>query len=180
MEILNDFNTSVEKALSEIDENWKGYSGLIVCGTHSPRNWEEQIKKIREAREAGKPFLGICFGHQLAAIEYARNVLNKPYATSQEFILNSVFNDAAVSITMPDVDVIVIKRKDGLKVGLHNGESYWNNYEVIEGFESIWKKADNFITVQYHPEYQSSKSNPHRILVEFLKYAREYTRNMAV
>ena len=159
MEILNDFSTSVEKALGEIDSNWKDYEGLIICGTHSPHNVEEFLTKIKEAREKGLPFLGICFGHQIAAIEYARNVLKKDGATSEEF------KDETWNLK----EYIVIKRKEGLKVGLHDGESYWNNYEVIEGFESIWKKADNFITVQYHPEYQSLKQRPHPILVKFLE-----------
>ena len=44
MEILNDFNTSVEKSLTEIDPKWKEYEGLIVCGTHSPHDVEEMIE----------------------------------------------------------------------------------------------------------------------------------------
>ena len=85
MEVLNDFNTTVEKALSEIDQDWRSYSGLIVCGTHSPHDVDEMIKQIKWYRENGAPFLGICFGHQLAAIEYARNVLGIQSATSEEF-----------------------------------------------------------------------------------------------
>ena len=165
MEVLNDFNTSVEKSLSEIDENWRNYEGLIVCGTHSPKNWEEQIEKIKKAREGELPYLGICFGHQLAAIEYAVNVLGNKYATSEEFLttIEEQWNRDGKN------DFVVKKRKEGLKVGLHDGESFWNNYEIVEGFESIWKKAPNFITVQYHPEYQSSISSPHPILVKFIK-----------
>ncbi len=49
MEIYNDFSTSVEKALSEIDEHWKEYPGLIICGTHTPNNWENQIELIKNA-----------------------------------------------------------------------------------------------------------------------------------
>ncbi|GAF96506.1 unnamed protein product [marine sediment metagenome] len=90
------------------------------------------------------PFLGICHGHQLAAQEYAKNVLKQ--------------NPDDVLIKLPQ-----------LKVGLHDGETYWNNYEVVEGFEDIWKKADNFITCQYHPEYQSSKEKPHPLLVKFIE-----------
>src|SRR3990167_1004682 len=85
MEILNDFSTSVIRALSEIDKDWESYDGLVVCGTHSPHDVEMMIDKIRQARESRRPFLGICFGHQLAAIEYARNVLGIKDATSQEF-----------------------------------------------------------------------------------------------
>lgn len=166
MKILNDFSTSVRKALSEIDENYESYPGLVVCGTHSPHDVEEMIEEIWRAREDGMPFLGICFGHQLAAIEYARNVLNKPYATSEEFV--------HLHMAKPGyADFIVKGRKDGLKVGLHDGETYWNHYEVVEGFDSLWKKPPHFITCQYHPEYQSSKDKPHPLLVEFLNICRK-------
>jgi len=158
MEIYNDFNTSVEKALSEIDENWKSYDGLIICGTHNPHDVEALIAKIKEARETGKPALLICAGHQLGAVEYARNVLGVENAMSEEWGILGQF--------------IVIKRPEGLKVGLYEGESYWNNYEVVESFDSIWEKAPNFITVQYHPEYQSSLDRPHPDLIKFLNLCR--------
>lgn len=166
MELLNDFNTTVKKAFEEIDPNWKNYRGLVICGTHSPQNIEEMIEKIFDARMTNRPFLGICFGHQIAAIEYALNVLKQDGATSQEF-----YNPNKITLInnreiIPQF--IVRKREQGLKVGLHQGESWWNNYEVVEGFESMWKKPKNFITVQYHPEYQSSKDKPHPILKKFL------------
>src|SRR3990167_5651834 len=155
MELLNDFTVSVEKALEEINSNWRNYDGLIIAGTHSPHDVEMMIDKIREARETGRPFLGICFGHQLAAIEYARNVLGIKDATIEEF----------------GQGTFVVKKLPELNVGLKNGESYWNNYEVdLPG----WEKLKNFITVQFHPEYQSSKQRPHPILKEFLKCSKEF------
>lgn len=166
MEILNDFNTSVERALSEIDPKWKEYKGLIICGTHNPHDFTEMINKIRIYRNAKLPFLGICFGHQLAAIEYARNVLGHLDATSEEFY--------QMESPRSNYVFVVKKRPDGLKVGLHNGESYWHNYEVIDGFESMWQKNTNFITVQYHPEYQSSIDKPHPVLKQFIELCQEY------
>ena len=155
MELLNDFTVSVEKALEEINSNWRNYDGLIIAGTHSPHDVEMMIDKIREARETGRPFLGICFAPQLAAIEYARNVLPIKDATSEEF----------------GQGTFVVKKLPELKVGLKDGESYWNNYEVdLPG----WEKPKNFITVQFHPEYQSSKQRPHPILKEFLKCSKEF------
>ncbi len=164
MELYNDFSTSVEKALSEIDPNWKDYKGLIICGTHSPKNWEEQIQKIGQARESGTPYLGICFGHQLAAIEWARYHLKIKNATSEEFGVPGTF--------------VVRKRKDGLRVGLHEGESYWHNYEVSEGVAHDFERYRpvHLFTTQAHPEYQSSKSDPHPLLVKFLDYARRYSK----
>lgn len=174
MEILNDFNTSVEKALTEIDPKWRDYEGLIVCGTHEPKDWFSQIIAIGRTRKAGRPFLGICFGHQLAAVEYARNVLGVENAHSEELV---AANDAH------KYDLIVYKLPQ-LKVGIQGhewymgqligGQTYWNNYEVRGEFETIWKKADNFITCQYHPEYQSSEDKPHPLLVKFLEECKKY------
>src|SRR3989339_1800464 len=85
MEIIGDFNTSVKKALDETDNNWENYDGLVVCGTHSPHDTETIIDRIREARGNNIPFYGECFGHQLACIEWARNVMGIKNATSEEF-----------------------------------------------------------------------------------------------
>ena len=163
MKILNDFNTSVEKALEEIDPKWRDYEGLIICGTHSPHDVEEYIKQIEETRLSHTPFLGICFGHQLAAIEYARNVLGIKNATSEEF-------------NVPG-NPVVIKLSE-LNVGLKSdGESYWNNYTVIPLVLGAWGKSDNFITCQYHPEYQSSKDKPHPLLSKFIEVCKNQERN---
>lgn len=155
MRLLNDFSTTVEKSLDEIDPKWREYPGLIVCGTHCPHDEESMIEEIKQVRQAGTPFLGICFGHQLAAIEYARNVLGIKHATSEEFNTKDGFP-------------IVVKLKN-LKVGMHEGESYWNNYEVLKSIIEVWHKAENFITCQFHPEYQSSTKYPHKLLVKYLE-----------
>ena len=150
MRVLNDFNTSVHKALEEIDPKYMDYPGLIICGTHAPHDTEYMIIQAREALFTGIPFLGICFGHQIAAIAWAQRS-GIPDATSEEF----------------GTGTYVVKKLPKLKVGLHNGETYWNNYEV-----SIdWDKPSNFFTAQFHPEYQSSKDKPHPLLVSFLNYA---------
>lgn len=152
MEVLNDFSTSLRKALSEIDSKWEDYPGLIVCGTHTPHDTEVIIEKIRIARAVGRPFLGICAGHQLAAIQYARDILGIKDATSEEF----------------GKGTYVVKKLPQLKVGLHDGESWWNNYEVVID----WEKPEYFFTCQYHPEYQSSKDRPHPLLLSFINYAK--------
>lgn len=170
MQILNDFQSSVRRALSEIDAEYETYPGLVICGTHTPRNVEDLLEQITEARVKMMPFLGICFGHQLAAIEYARNILGQKGATSEEF------HDLGLQFLVDSqktVPQFIVKKLPELKVGLkEDGESYWNNYEVIEGFESMWWKEDNFITCQFHPEYNSWKGNPHPLLVKFINYAR--------
>jgi len=47
---------------------------------------EGKILAIRYAREHQVPYFGICFGMQLAVIEFARHVAGINGATSEEFL----------------------------------------------------------------------------------------------
>ncbi|MEK9143766.1 MAG: CTP synthase [Patescibacteria group bacterium] len=53
----------------------KGASGIIVPIGWGPRGVEGKIKAVQFARENKIPYLGLCYGMQLAVVEYARNVL---------------------------------------------------------------------------------------------------------
>ncbi len=66
-----------------------GVEGILVPGGFGPRGIEGKISAIQYARENNIPFFGICFGMQLAAIEFARNVCDLPKATSREFLKGS-------------------------------------------------------------------------------------------
>ncbi|WP_067139929.1 CTP synthase [Oceanivirga salmonicida] len=63
----------------------KNYDGILVPGGFGNRGVEGKIKTIKYARENKIPFLGICLGMQMAAIEFARNVLGYEGANSTEF-----------------------------------------------------------------------------------------------
>jgi CTP synthase len=60
--------------------------GILVPGGFGTRGVEGKIAAIQYAREKKVPFFGICFGMQLAAIEFARNVCGIKDATSREFV----------------------------------------------------------------------------------------------
>ena len=68
----------------EVDKLDK-YHAVIVPGGFGGRGIEGKINAIKYLRENKIPFLGICLGMQLAAIEFARNVLMIEDATSIEF-----------------------------------------------------------------------------------------------
>jgi CTP synthase len=59
--------------------------GILVPGGFGSRGTEGKIKAVQYAREMKVPYLGICFGMQLAVIEYARNVCGLDGAGSTEF-----------------------------------------------------------------------------------------------
>ena len=58
--------------------------GLIVPGGFGKRGVKGKIESIRYARENNLPFLGLCYGFQLAVIEFARNVYGMKNANSTE------------------------------------------------------------------------------------------------
>ena len=71
--------------VSEIKQRLIGVSGILIPGGFGKRGTEGKIEAIKYARQNQIPFLGICFGMQMAIIEFARNKLNIKKATSSEF-----------------------------------------------------------------------------------------------
>lgn len=68
------------KKLSEL----ANYNGIIVPGGFGSSGVDGKIKSIQFARTNNKPYLGLCYGMQLAIIEYARNVCNIKNANTSE------------------------------------------------------------------------------------------------
>jgi CTP synthase len=58
--------------------------GIIVPGGFGTRGTEGKIACIKYAREKNLPYLGLCFGFQMAVIEFARNVCGLKKANSTE------------------------------------------------------------------------------------------------
>jgi CTP synthase len=77
--------TNVADELGHLD-------GVIVPGGFGDRGIDGKIQSIRFVRENKIPFLGICLGMQLAAIEFARHVLRIESADSEEFSANRVIH----------------------------------------------------------------------------------------
>ncbi|MBI4723160.1 MAG: CTP synthase (glutamine hydrolyzing) [Candidatus Stahlbacteria bacterium] len=62
----------------------KEYDSIIIPGGFGATGIEGKILTIQYVREHNIPFLGLCLGMQLAAVEYARNVANLKEAHSTE------------------------------------------------------------------------------------------------
>ena len=76
--------------ISEIKSKLRNISGILIPGGFGKRGTDGKIEAIRYARNNKIPFLGICYGMQMAIIEFARNKLNIKKATSSEFDKNGV------------------------------------------------------------------------------------------
>jgi len=62
----------------------EGVDAILVPGGFGERGFEGKVNAIRFARENGVPYLGICYGMQAAAVEFARNVCGLEGANSTE------------------------------------------------------------------------------------------------
>lgn len=69
----------------------KNINAILVPGGFGQDGTEGKIAIIEYARKNNIPFFGICFGMQMAVIEYARNVLGIKDATSREIATKGSF-----------------------------------------------------------------------------------------
>ena len=88
---------------SDIRKKLKGVSGILIPGGFGKRGTEGKIAAITYSRKFKIPFLGICFGMQMAIIEFARNKLKIKNATSSEFS----------KVGVPIIGLITEWNKDG-------------------------------------------------------------------
>ncbi len=73
---------TIQAELSHVD-------GIVVPGGFGTRGIDGKIEAIQYAREKNIPFLGVCLGMQLAAVEFARNVIGLTDAHSIEIKPNT-------------------------------------------------------------------------------------------
>jgi CTP synthase len=78
------FIDATEYADKPIDDVLKDVAGIVVPGGFGERATQGKMKAITYAREHNIPFLGLCYGMQLATIEFAQNVCGIKNATSTE------------------------------------------------------------------------------------------------
>lgn len=92
---MNDCKVQVVNVHSEfitrenVDEKLGNLDGLLVAPGFGMRGVEGKITAVEYARLNNMPFFGICLGMQMAAIEFARNVLHIADAHSTEMDANT-------------------------------------------------------------------------------------------
>ena len=89
-------------------EDLKKYDGVIIPGGFGSRGIEGKIAVAGFCRENGIPYFGLCYGMQIATIEFARNVCGMKGANSEEIDPNTPY---PVIHIMPD-QAKKLKEKD--------------------------------------------------------------------
>ncbi|KAI0765343.1 CTP synthase [Fomes fomentarius] len=116
-------------------------NGILVPGGFGVRGSEGMMLAIKWAREQKIPFLGICFGFQLAVVEWARNVCGLTGATSGEFNPKA---EHPIIIFMPEIS----KTHMGgtMRLGLRptvfeaDSESWSKVRKLYAGAPKIWER----------------------------------------
>ncbi len=93
----------------------KKYDGIIVPGGFGESGVEGVIMAIEYARKNKIPYLGLCYGMQLAVIEYCRNVIGWKDAHTAE--INPKSSHVVIDI-MPDQKKLIEEEKYGATMRL--------------------------------------------------------------
>lgn len=118
----------------------KGLQGIIVPQGWGSRGSEGKIKTIKYCREKKVPYLGLCYGMQMAVIEFARNVCGFKDANSEEIDKNS--KNKVIHIMPGQADLIEKKGYGGtIRLGawpckMISGTRLKNSYSKM-GYQGV-------------------------------------------
>ncbi|MEK7555576.1 MAG: CTP synthase [Patescibacteria group bacterium] len=126
--------------LSELDE----YHGIIVPGGFGSRGTEGKISVIRYCRENKIPIFGLCYGMQLAVIEFARSVGKMKKANTTE--VNS-------ETPYPVIDILPEQKKN-------LSEQNYGGTMRLGAYPAIIKKGT--IAYQAYKQHLISERHRHR------------------
>ena len=151
----------------------KGVDGVLVPGGFGGRGAEGKINCVKFARTQNIPFLGLCYGFQLAVIEYARNVCGLKDASSTEF--DSDTSEAVIDI-MPEQKAIqgkggtmrlgsypAILKRDSVVYNLYGSE------RISERHRHRYEVNNNYRAVLENNGLIFSGVSPNNQLMEFLE-----------
>jgi CTP synthase len=149
------------------------FDGILVAPGFGARGTEGKIAAVRYAREKGVPFFGICFGMQLACIEFARHICGLDKANSSEIDPSTPH---PVVDLMPDQRGITDKGATMrlgaypcvLKAGTRAADAYGTT-EISERHRHRWEINNNYRdTLERHGMVLSGLS-PDGRLVEMIE-----------
>jgi len=112
-------------------KNLKKYDGVLVPGGFGKTGIPGKLKVIEYVRKNRIPYFGICYGMQLAVLEFAQNILKKKGASTEE--INPNGKDLIVGV-MPD-------QKEKIAKGDMGGSMRLGQYPAVLKKGSIVQKA---------------------------------------
>lgn len=151
----------------------KEFDGIIIPGGFGSSGVEGKINAIRFCRENNIPFLGLCYGLQLAVVEFARNVCLLQDAHSTE--INPQTKNPVIDL-LPEQEKVNNKggtmRLGAYKAVLKEGTKTFRVYNSPEIYERHRHRYE--VNPKYHEILESSGlilsgRSPDNRLVEFIE-----------
>ena len=139
-----------------VNNQLAGVDGILVPGGFGERGVDGKMVAIRYARENNVPFFGICYGMQLAAVEFARNVCGLKNATSREFAETVKGQRNFV------IDLMTDQKNDGDKGGTMRLGAFPCSLEKGSTVKKVYKKA----TIQERHRHRFEFNNKFRAIFE--------------
>lgn len=127
-------------------ESLKSYAGIVVPGGFGSRGIEGIIRAIQFARENKIPYLGLCYGMQLAVIEFARNVAGLKNAHTTEVNAKTPY---------PVIDILP-EQKDLLSNDQYGGTMRLGSYPATIKADTMARKlyGKSQITERHRHRYE--------------------------
>jgi CTP synthase len=177
--IANDCKVEIRHIDSELIESegaakhLADVDGVLVAPGFGARGTEGKIAAVKYAREGKLPFFGICFGMQLAVVEFARHVCGLAGANSSE--INPETPHPVVDL-MPDQRGVVDKGASMrlgaypcvLKAGSRAAEAYGAT-EISERHRHRWEINNNYRDAIERGGMLISGTSPDGRLVEMIE-----------
>lgn len=155
---LSSHDFADKKKLKKLDE----FDGVLVPGGFGSTGIEGKLNVIEYVRKRNIPYFGICYGMQLAVLEYAKNVLKLKHASTEEIDPTA---DHLVIGVMPDQKEKIAKGDMGGSMRLGEYETVLNNGSIVAdaykkyGSEKIQNpkaKIQNVISERHRHRYEVS------------------------
>lgn len=161
-----------EKSISQA---LTGVHGILVPGGFGTRGVEGKMLAIRMAREKQIPFFGICFGMQLAAIEFARNVCGIKNATSREF--GTKDSRSSFIIDFMEEQRNIEKKGGTMRLGSYScqlqkgsrAHAVYKSLQIFERHRHRFEFNNRFLDLFEKNGMMASGKNKDRDLVEILE-----------
>jgi len=158
-------------------EELKNYQGVIVPGGYGSRGVEGKILAIEFLRKNKIPFFGLCYGMQLAVIEFARNVVGLKDANTTE--INQKTANPVICL-MSEQEELLKNKKYGDTQRLGNypcsilpktlaSRAYGESKQTVERHRHRYEFNNQFRSALESRGLVVSGINPQRNLVEIVE-----------
>ncbi len=162
-------NITAENAQAQLS----GLDGLLVAPGFGNRGIEGKIIAVQYARENKLPFFGICLGMQMAAIEFARNVLGKKEANSTE--MNPATPDPVIDLM--DEQMKVTAKGGTMRLGSYPcvlekeslAQRIYEKELIHERHRHRWEFNNKYLADFEKAGMMASGKNPDSGLVEIIE-----------